>query len=441
MRKRRRIRSFTEIGGDGSTPLIDHYLALCRQVKGFSLNEREIAMQKKQPTITLSPSLVIATLLLGVGPPLSAAPAEQNQTTVPVTVTTNVLPADPLLEDTQDSDQDGLPNAIEIAASLDPNRDECAVVDNCGASREGTTLTQRYPTVLLLDSSGSMKAKLGNELRMDAAKAALRAFVSSVPADARLGFVVYGHKGNNRADGKAESCGPEGAELLARMGELKPEAIDSLLTRFDPVGWTPIEQALRVAAKAINDETGRRRILIVSDGIETCGGNPVKAVQQIKASGIDVQVNVVGLSVSANDQSALRRIAEAGGGSYRDVHSQSELQQYLNNQMDSYTQSMDAGNCRMAAAIASDSCNGQRVTKVVKILEQEMDAAGPGSERWSKLIARKTQLLTEQRRRIEQNVNTQNIRTKADQDHNRADETLKQMGDALQRTEPAKKSQ
>ena len=70
-------------------------------------------------------------------------------------------------------------------------------------------------------------------------------------------------------------------------------------------------------------------IYVVSDGIETCGGDPVKAAKELHESEIQAIVNIIGFDVDNEGQRALKKVAEAGGGKYTTVSSGEDLQRYL----------------------------------------------------------------------------------------------------------------
>lgn len=59
--------------------------------------------------------------------------------------------------------------------------------------------------------------------------------------------------------------------------------------------------------------------MFISDGIETCDGDPIKAVSKLRNHQIDATVNIIGFDVDDEGQQQLKEIAEAGGGEYDTV--------------------------------------------------------------------------------------------------------------------------
>jgi hypothetical protein len=58
-------------------------------------------------------------------------------------------------------------------------------------------------------------------------------------------------------------------------------------------------------------------IVVVTDGNETCGGDPAEQAAGIRNLGINVVTHVIGFGVSKKESTQLQNIATAGGGQYR----------------------------------------------------------------------------------------------------------------------------
>jgi len=173
--------------------------------------------------------------------------------------------------------------------------------------------------VILLDASGSMAAKNGGKTRMETAKEAIKKFVSSMPENANVSLRVYGHKGSNKDSDKKMSC--DSTELLYDLKPYNEADFQNSLDKFQPTGWTPIAKAInetRVDFEKGNTD-GENIIYVVSDGIETCDGDPVKAAKDLHDSNIKAVINIIGFDVDDKGQKQLLAVAEAGGGSFETV--------------------------------------------------------------------------------------------------------------------------
>ncbi|KQL45168.1 magnesium chelatase [Brevibacillus choshinensis] len=186
---------------------------------------------------------------------------------------------------------------------------------------------KQYNVMILLDASGSMAASAGGKTRMQSAKEAITSFAASLPAGANVSLRVYGHEGSGSEADKAHSCAS--SEVMYPMQAYDKQKLQSSLAQFKPAGWTPIALALQQAEEDLRPLTGEQNtniIYLVSDGIETCGGNPVEAAKQLADSDITPIVNVVGFGVDGEGQQQLKKVAEAAGGRYVFIQDQKELQ-------------------------------------------------------------------------------------------------------------------
>lgn len=176
---------------------------------------------------------------------------------------------------------------------------------------------------VVLDASGSMAETSGGITRMQEAKAAVEAFASQLPDSSTLTLRVYGHKGSNASADKAESCAA--TEVVY---EGSPSGVGEAMAKFEPTGWTPLGAAILAARQDTPAEASDAIVYVVTDGLETCGGDPVEAARQLAADGVKPVVNVIGFQVGDADQAELRRIAEAGGGDFIDARSGADLKDY-----------------------------------------------------------------------------------------------------------------
>lgn len=186
---------------------------------------------------------------------------------------------------------------------------------------------KQYNVMIVLDASGSMAAKADGKTRMEAAKDAIAAFAASLPADARVGLRVYGHKGTGAEGDKALSC--SSSEVMYPLAAFDKAKLQNSLSGFKPAGWTPIGLALQQAQEDLRPFKGEQNtniIYLVSDGIETCGGNPVEAAKQLAGSEITPIVNVVGFGTDGPGQQQLKQVAQAAGGRFVLIQDQKELQ-------------------------------------------------------------------------------------------------------------------
>ncbi|WP_177199250.1 vWA domain-containing protein [Planifilum fulgidum] len=191
-------------------------------------------------------------------------------------------------------------------------------------------LPKQVNVEILLDASGSMAGRVSGGVKMDLAKGAIRNFVSKLPEGAQVALRVYGHKGSNQQKDKELSC--KSTEVVYPLGAYDESSFQKSLDKFRPTGWTPLAAAIEQAKSDLSGKTGEKVeniIYVVSDGIETCGGDPVKAAKELHQSEIQAIVNIIGFDVDNEGQRALKKVAEAGGGKYTTVNTGEDLRKHL----------------------------------------------------------------------------------------------------------------
>ncbi len=279
----------------------------------------------------------------------------------------------------EDSDGNIIPDFLEVELGYDPLVDDCALQAGCPGvdELEGSPLTTEQNTLLLLDSSGSMAGPdPSGRNKMEAARGALQRYVVGTPDSFNLGLEVFGHRGSNDPSGQAESCA--GIDVFAPLGALDVASVDATLQQFQPTGYTPIAGALDRAAQEFAGREGQaNRIILVSDGIETCDGDPVAAALRLKQAGIAVTVDVVGFDVAGgSDQNALRAIAEATGGTYTNAADATQLDSYFDSLVQRHSDLIGAIACVQSNQVSAVACSQSLAVSARERLTSEGITAG-----------------------------------------------------------------
>ncbi|MFF8863213.1 VWA domain-containing protein [Streptomyces sp. NPDC015139] len=183
---------------------------------------------------------------------------------------------------------------------------------------------QAAPKVeLVLDVSGSMRTRdIDGGTRMAAAKQAFNEVLDATPEEVRLGIRTLGanYHGNDRKEGCKDT------EQLYPVGPLDRTDAKTAVATLSPTGWTPIGPALLKAAGDLNGGDGTRRIVLISDGEDTCQPlDPCEVAREIAAKGIGLTIDTLGLVPDAKTRDQLSCIADATGGTYTSVQHKEEL--------------------------------------------------------------------------------------------------------------------
>ncbi|WNS75988.1 VWA domain-containing protein [Bacillus sp. DTU_2020_1000418_1_SI_GHA_SEK_038] len=101
------------------------------------------------------------------------------------------------------------------------------------------------------------------------------------------------------------------------------------LNKFKPSGWTPLASSIKAGYEDLKAKAGEDTeniLFIVSDGIETCDGNPIEEAKKLAESDLKVKVYIIGFNVDDAGQKQLKDTAAASNGEYYTVNSKVELE-------------------------------------------------------------------------------------------------------------------
>lgn len=172
---------------------------------------------------------------------------------------------------------------------------------------------------IILDASGSMLQKQDGKRRIDIAKETLVSLVTeTIPAKTPVALRVFGHK-------EADSCR---TDLEVPLTALDPAAMVSVIGKIEAknLAKTPIAASLAAVSSDLSEVPGERIVILLTDGEETCEGDPALAIRKLRAGGTNVRVNIVGYAIEDEDlQQTFESWAILGKGRYLNAPSADEL--------------------------------------------------------------------------------------------------------------------
>jgi hypothetical protein len=184
------------------------------------------------------------------------------------------------------------------------------------------TPTEPVNIELILDASSSMSESVAGAIKIEAAKQAIIDLLDTLPDGCNVGLRVYGHTYD--ATEKDNSC--VDTEVLWKIQSLDEGARDeikTILAGIEAKGMTPIAYSLEQAMTDFEGKTGTNSIILISDGKETCGGNPESIADEIHQLTNGLKIYVIGFDVSSDEQ--LRSIASKADGEYYPAADATEL--------------------------------------------------------------------------------------------------------------------
>lgn len=220
-----------------------------------------------------------------------------------------------------------------ILAKYKQNFDDCRLnvkkAEDCNKSPNDSSQKQKN-LVLIFDSSGSMAQLVNGKKKIDIAKEAITGFINDMDKETNLSIILYGHKGSNSQASKKTSC--VGIDEVYYMGKVNAGVAISKLSGAVPTGWTPIAASLQKAGdllKSYPADKNDNMVLLVSDGEETCDGDPIAKAKELMKSDFKVLTNVIGFNVAGAAEKKLQNIAGGGGGKYFSVNNEEEFRNAL----------------------------------------------------------------------------------------------------------------
>lgn len=177
---------------------------------------------------------------------------------------------------------------------------------------------------IVVDASRSMWGQIHGEAKMSIAKNILEDVSYWYPQDLDLALRAYGSASPSESNNCSDSA------LLVPFSDYNREPIRAAISGLRPTGQTPIAFALDQAARDFGSLASDRAVVLVTDGIESCGGDPARAARDLAAQGIMVHVIGFGLGNAADEDTwSLQAIANASGGRYVTAGSAEELKEAL----------------------------------------------------------------------------------------------------------------
>lgn len=191
------------------------------------------------------------------------------------------------------------------------------------AHAEEPSVTDPPRVELVLDVSGSMRAAdIDGATRISVAKRAFAEVVDALPETTQLGIRVLG--ATYPGDDKKVGC--RDTQQIVEVGPVDRARAKDAIATLRPTGFTPVGLALRSAAQDLGDGGSARRIVLITDGEDTCTPpDPCTVARELAAQGTSLVVDTLGLAPDEKTRKQLVCISTATGGTYTAAQSEQEL--------------------------------------------------------------------------------------------------------------------
>lgn len=229
-----------------------------------------------------------------------------------------------------------------------PTPGELQVVDESMVSADLSGAT----VAVVLDASGSMLQRLDGQRRIDLAKAAITELIAEgLPDGTAFALRVFGHK-------EADACR---SDLEIPPGPLDRSAASARVASIEAMNLakTPIADSLEAIAADVAGRDGPLLVILLTDGEETCDGDPAQVIRKLAESNIDVRVNIVGFAIDELMlQQTFAEWARLGNGKYFNAENGGELTASLRQSVEVPFRVMDAA----GKIVATGTINGPPVS-------------------------------------------------------------------------------
>src|ERR1700716_1766331 len=182
----------------------------------------------------------------------------------------------------------------------------------------GTSAAEITDLALIIDYSGSMNAKMKDGAsKVTSAKKCMSDLIDKLPNDLNVALIIYGTN-------KKRGC--EDIDVAQPLGPIDKATLKAKVAGYNATGMTPIAASLEVAGKELSKSKGGPAIVLVTDGAESCHGDPAGVAAKLAGQfGVKFGINVIGFGIEPQEKAQLADIAAKGHGKLLTVENASEL--------------------------------------------------------------------------------------------------------------------
>jgi hypothetical protein len=186
------------------------------------------------------------------------------------------------------------------------------------ATASGGAASEITDLALIIDYSGSMNAKMKDGAsKVVSAKKCMSDLIDKLPNDLNVALIIYGTN-------KKRGC--EDIDVAQPLGPIDKATLKAKVAGYNATGMTPIAASLEVAGKELSKSKGGPAIVLVTDGAESCHGDPAGVAAKLAAQfGVKFGINVIGFGIEPTEKAQLADIADKGHGKLLTVENANEL--------------------------------------------------------------------------------------------------------------------
>ena len=171
--------------------------------------------------------------------------------------------------------------------------------------------------IMVFDASGSMWNRLEGDLtRIEIARDVMEEYFHTRDTSVPLAVIAYGHR-------QRGACSD--IEMIASLARHEGADLAAKLRALNPQGMTPLTDSMAMARDMIPPTAESADLILVTDGLENCGGDPCALAAELAAQGIGIRAHVVGFGMTEAEINTLSCLPEQTGGKLILTNSGAEL--------------------------------------------------------------------------------------------------------------------
>src|SRR3982074_1345043 len=186
------------------------------------------------------------------------------------------------------------------------------------AAATGSAAAAITDLALIIRHSGSMEAeRKDGASKVTSAKKCMSDLIDKLPNGLNVALIIYGTN-------KKRGC--EDIDVAQPLGPIDKATLKAKVAGYNATGMTPIAGSSGVAGKALAKSKGGPAIVLVTDGAESCHGDPAGVAAKLAAQfGVKFGINVIGFGIEPQEKAQLADIAAKGNGKLLTVENASDL--------------------------------------------------------------------------------------------------------------------
>lgn len=207
--------------------------------------------------------------------------------------------------------------------------------------RNGTEpdIQENERVLFILDFSNSMSEYLNGKRKVDLMVDTMKSILPKLNPNVSVGLRVYGHR---MGFTPMEAC--RASSLVSPIATANGMNVRERLSDIKPRGMTPITYSLKQAVKKdFLGFTGKKHIILLTDGGENCDESPCKYVMELIKVRKDIIIDVIAFNIDdEEDLEQLECTSLVTSGRFYDAKTSADLVRSLNNSVSSFKKEVEA---------------------------------------------------------------------------------------------------